>query len=99
MPAELDEYFRCIGTDEAWEFQVGVVTWEGAHTPNLVWKVFRRWNSPPDASRIQRAKAAALRQSRYFRTCKTCYEVTNAGHMFDAEICQSCAERQLGVVY
>jgi len=99
MSVELDEYFRCVETEKGWEFQVGVVTWGAVHRPVLAWKTFRLWKTQPDASRSRRAQAAALRQPRFFRTCARCHEINNAGHMYDAETCQFCAERELGVVY
>jgi len=99
MPAELDEYFRCVKTEQGWEFQVGVVTWPEAHMPTLAWKTFRLWKTQPDASRTCRAQAAVLRQPRFFRTCSSCHEITNAGQMDDAVTCQSCASREFGVLY
>ena len=99
MPAELDDYFRCVKNGPGWEFQVGVVTWPEVSTPALVWKTFRRWKTQPDASRTLRAQTAAMRQPRFFRTCSLCHEIINAGHMFDAETCQSCATSEFGVVY
>jgi len=86
-------------TEQGWVFQVGVVTWPEVHTPGLAWKTFRQWKTQPDASRTCRAQAAALRQSRFFRTCSSCHEITNAGHMADVETCQSCASREFGVLY
>lgn len=99
MSAELEQYFRCMKTEQGWEFQVGVVTWPEVYTPDLVWKTFRLWKTQPDASRTGRARAAALRQPRFFCTCLLCHETLNVGHMEDAKTCQSCASRELGVVY
>ena len=81
-----------------WIFEVGIVDWEG-HTPYMVWKRFRIWKTEPDDARIDRAKAAALGDSRFFKMCSMCKELNNAGHMCESTICQSCAEEHLGVVY
>ena len=42
---------------------------------------------------------AATSDTRYFSACTRCHELTNAGHMHDAQTCQTCAERHLGVVH
>lgn len=99
MPDALDRYFQCVESAGRWEFQVGVVTWDGPHSPGMVWKHYRRWNRRPDAARLARARAAALTVPRFFRTCTRCGALRNAGHMHDPQTCQSCAERHLGVVH
>jgi hypothetical protein len=99
MPDELNEFFRCVENAGSWEFQVGVVTWDGPHTSGITWKNYRNWKSKPDVARLARARASALKESRFFRTCTHCGELKNAGHMHDRQSCQGCAERYLGVVH
>lgn len=96
---EFNEFFRCLIVDGQWEFQVGVVGWTGPHEPTLIWKSHRRWRTTPDAERLARARASALGNPRFFRTCTRCGERTNLGHMHEPEICQACAERYLGVLH
>ncbi len=48
---------------------------------------------PGAVSRARAAREAAL------RTCRLCGERHIPGHMYDADVCQGCAERHLGVVY
>lgn len=99
MTTEFNRYFQCIEANSHWEFQVGQVTWPDPGIPDIKWKIVRRWSTPPDPAQLAKARAAALNNPRFFRTCKRCEELNNAGHMHDKEICQSCATRYLGVVY
>ena len=102
MSNELDDFFRCVPNENlgGWAFEVGIVTWHGGpHTPQLEWKPFRLWKTLPNERRLQKAQAAALAQTCFFRTCVECHEVHNAGHMFGRDICQGCAERNHGVVH
>lgn len=99
MPDELDEFFQCVEKAGCWEFQVGVVKWEEPHLPGIAWKTYRTWRNQPDAARLARARASALKHPRFFRTCTRCGEINNAGHMDDQHTCQECAERYPGVVH
>jgi hypothetical protein len=99
MPDELDDFFRCVETGDVWAFQVGVVKWDGPSTPRFDWITYRRWKTAPDEKRIQKAKAAAMAQPRFFGTCSMCHELHNAGHMHTDDFCQGCAEQKLGVVH
>ncbi len=99
MQGQLDDFFRCVENADGWVFEVGVVAWDGPHTPRIEWKPFRRWKTSPDERRLQTARAAALNQSRFFRACSMCHDLKNVGHMHDHDICQGCAEGELGVVY
>ena len=99
MSDELDDFFQCVEIAGRWEFQVGVVTWDGPHTPEIAWKKYRTWLTPPTEKRLQKAREAATAESRFFRTCTRCGKLNNVGHMHDEETCQGCAERHLGVVH
>ena len=98
MPDELTDFFRCLEDTDGWTFQVGVVAWEG-HAPHPEWLPFRHWQTAPDETRLQKDRASALTRPRFFRICKMCRRLNNAGHMHNHHTCQSCAERHLGVVY
>ena len=98
MSDDLADFFRCEETADGWRLQVGIVTWDG-QTPELEWSTFRQWKTQPNKGDLTEARDAASSDTRYFRTCTRCHELTNAGHMHDAQTCQSCAERHLGVVH
>ena len=93
------EDYRVIESEGQWCFQVAVVIWPTPHTPELRWTTFRKWKRPPAEPQIARAQAAARINTRFFRTCSLCGELHNVGHMHGPDICQSCAEQHLGVVY
>lgn len=99
MPDELDGFFQCVENAGRWEFQVGTVQWDGPHTPHIEWKTYRSWRTQPNAARLARARASAIKEARFFRTCKSCDRIRNVGHMHDPQICQGCAERYLGVIH
>lgn len=99
MSDELDHFFQCLEIEGGWQFQVGIVVWHDSHTPALTWKTYRRWRTPPTERRLQKARAAALVNPRFFRRCARCNERHNTGHMFGHQICNGCAEKHLGIVY
>lgn len=99
MTTDFDHFFQCVEADGHWEFQVGVIAWDGSHTPRTDWKKFRSWHTQPDATQLVDARTAALKNPRFFRTCTQCGELNNAGHMHDQDICQGCATRYLGAIY
>ena len=99
MSYKLTDYFRCVETEGTWTFDVGLVRWLSPYEPSMHWQPFRRWKTPPGKARLQRARTAAMRDRRFYRTCEHCHEVCNAGHMHDRKTCQGCAERYLGVVH
>ena len=95
----LADFTRLVEAEGEFCLQVAVVTWPGPSRPTVVWTTFRRWKRPPTPERLAAAQQKALTVPRYFRICEMCGERNNAGHMHDRRVCQSCAERHLGVVY
>ena len=93
------DFTRTVGVDGEVHLQVAVVKWPEPHEPTLAWTSIRRWKQPPTPERLAAARQKALSMPRYFRVCQRCGERNNVGHMDDREICQTCAERHLGVVY
>lgn len=98
MPDELADFFRCVKDANGWNLQVGVVAWD-SQEPYLEWQNFRLWKTAPDDARLQKARAAAYTNPRFFRICNMCHRLNNAGHMEYQDTCQSCAELHLGVVH
>lgn len=80
-------------------FWVGRVKWSGPHRPELYYTPFRQWEQPPTDTMLAQARQDALKDERFFRVCHRCNRTKSVGHMHDSNICQSCAERHLGVVY
>lgn len=89
-------------TITVWEY---AVRWEGPHTPivqpirigSLAWRHIAA-DSGFSAARALMHAALESRRSK-FRVCVRCEKQTPPEWMHDDEICQSCAERHVGVVY
>lgn len=92
-----DRFFRCVEVPDGWVFQVDTIHW-ASQIPVPQWKTFRRWKTPPNAARLMRAKSAALRDTRFFRVCRFCQELCNAGQLH-GDICHGCAEHYLGIIH
>jgi hypothetical protein len=90
--------FRCVESEEGWEFQVATVSRHG-HEPWSEWKTFRRWKTEPDAARLARAEIGARRDRRFFVTCTLCGEMVQTGDACDPSVCQRCAQEKMGVVF
>lgn len=95
----LADFTRVIASDGEYCFEVGIVQWRSSYESSLIWKRFRRWVRAPSAERVRAAQVKALQQRRFFQLCERCGERNNVGHMYSDEICQTCAERYLGVVH
>jgi hypothetical protein len=93
------DFIRVVESEDGTLMEVGVVEWNGPATPVIRWKTFRRWRRKPTPQRLDAAQQQALQTARFFKVCRICRDRTNIGHMHDARVCQSCAERELGVVY
>ncbi len=98
MSDGLAEFFNLEETPQGWVYRVGVVEWDEPHSPRVEWVTLRRWKTIPDASRLARARQAALANLHFFRVCSRCGKLNNIGHMHDDAICQACAEAD-GVIY
>lgn len=78
--------------------EVSVISWNG-HSPTSAWVDFGP--IPKDAGPVETSQAVEriLVSERFFRRCQTCKTLNPVGLMHDANICQGCAERDLGIVY
>lgn len=79
--------------------EVGIVEWQGPHTPVVQWRVYRTWDTPPDEEALRAAYDLLLLDPRYFMRCQRCRALTPTGCMHDDELCQGCAEQYLGVIH
>lgn len=43
----IDEFMRVAETEHGYVLEVGVVGWDGPHTPFITWKRFRKWRHVP----------------------------------------------------
>jgi len=78
--------------------EIQTLAWDG-HTPETPWEEVKRLPPTTKESEITKQHKQLLQRRRFFRVCTVCNERQPNGWMHDAEICQRCAEKTLGVVY
>ena len=81
------------------------IRWDGPGEPTVRPKQLAtlNWKRLPSATTMMTlhgliSAAIEIRRSKY-RKCEKCEEIKPPEWMHDEDICQSCAERHLGVVY
>ena len=81
------------------------VSWETPHTPEVqpigVGMVSWTAVSPEAAMRVVKALMTAAQEARLakYRTCTMCERTTPPEWMHGTDVCQRCAERELGIVH
>lgn len=79
-------------------FQVAEITWHG-HTPMTYWNSIKWLDADTPLKKINREYRKLLERRTYFKICEICEERNPVGWMHHNTICQSCAERELGVIH
>lgn len=101
-PDLLRDFTRLVpvgrGLDGALWLEVGVVSWPTPHTPQLCWEPLESLPAHASAEAVAQAQHTALNDPRYFAVCERCARRCPQGWMH-GELCQSCAERWLGVLH
>jgi hypothetical protein len=79
--------------------KVRQITWRGPDQPNTSW--IETMRVPPDTpkSALENLVGDVLKSPKYFAVCSECATRNPLGWMHDERICQSCAERNRGVIY
>ena len=98
-PDDVAADLRVIDTPDGVTLEVCSVVWADPATPTSVWQAYRSWPSAPRPDELAAARAAAAADTRFFRICTVCDEVTSAGTMHDQRVCQGCASSMYGVLY
>ena len=95
----ISDFTRIDRSPDAVQVMVADISWPSPSQPETTWHAVA--NLPADATdeETSAAQNRALADIRYFATCRTCREKQPAGWMHDESICQSCASRDLGIVY
>jgi hypothetical protein len=93
------DFMRLGQTDADSVLEVAIVEWHGPHTPHVRWQVTQRFAAAPSADELVEAQRRVLNDARFFRMCDTCSKRKNVGHLHSRNMCQSCAERTLGIVH
>lgn len=94
--AEFVEVRRAEEGVGLWVREIG---WQGPYTPVSSWTLAKTLPATASEDRIETEVRRLLTRKRYFRVCEECGERNPIGWMLDTKICQSCAERNHGVVF
>jgi hypothetical protein len=90
-----------ILTPEAIELRLPTIEWLGSHTSvrsSKLWKRIDLHNSR-NLDMAQLIASAQEAQAQTFGICKFCSQKLPSGWMSQQDVCQSCAEKHLGIVY
>ena len=93
------DYTRVEYRENEIAIQVAWLIWKGSHNSRLHWHTVKRISQKADARQVNESIKTLLSNKRYFAICRDCEEKKVIGHMCDADICQSCAEKNHGVVF
>lgn len=94
----LREFVKVESTDDAIVISIMQISWDGPHTPVSKWKKVRSLPATATEATIQHSLRQILEDQRYFRICPECSQRNPNGWMM-AEYCQSCGERNHGIVF
>ena len=94
----IKEFIRVERNDSEVLLEVCKIDWEG-HTPFSNWENAISLPTTAADEDIQSASVGILNDPAFFRICEECNERKPNGWMHDGKICQSCAERNHGVIY
>jgi hypothetical protein len=75
------------------------IGWSGSHSPVSTWEFTVKINTDILSTEIDAEIHKILNNKRYFQVCKECGERNPCGWMHSRNICQSCAERNHGIVH
>jgi hypothetical protein len=75
------------------------IVWSGPHTPVSKWELAAKLNTNVPSAEIDAQIHKSLNDEKYFRVCKECGERKPCGWMHRKSICQSCAEKNHGIVH
>ena len=95
----ISKFIKVKQEDNEIRLLVRQIFWPHPHEPRSRWTVA---SVLPQASPPQDVDAqiqAILENSQYFKVCQECAKRKPRGWMHNSNICQSCAERNYGVVY
>lgn len=93
------DFVRVERRDDSIRVLVGDVTWDGPAHPSVDWTVWRELAVQASDQDVRKCVEELLASPAHFLQCEECGERNPLGWMHDECICQSCAERNHGVVY
>jgi len=95
----ISEFIAVERNSTGCSISVLTIRWDGPANPVSIWIPVRNLPADFPVSAIQSEIARLLEDPQYFAVCEECHERNPVGWMDDERICQSCAERNHGVVH
>ena len=95
----IQSYLRMSESSAGYRLEVCMIVWNGPHQPQASWRLIHTWINKPSAEELGRFQQKVLADRAYFGLCTMCARGMPHGHMHNAQVCQGCAARHLGIVY
>lgn len=95
----LEEFTGVRSRPNGVALRVRLITWPHPHESRTCWHTVALLPTGTTPTELDAARRRLLDDPKYFRVCAECHERNPSGWMCDDAICQSCAERNHGVVY
>ena len=95
----VDECTRVTREADCLLIEVAHIAWDGPHTPVTTWVTCAVLPLDAAHTSISAARFALLEERGHFRICRVFKERKPCGGMHDGRVCQSCAERDFGVIH
>ena len=94
----LEDFLRVESTSDGIVISVKVISWDGPHTPVSTWKEVCSLPTTATTATVQDLVRQLLTDERFFRVCPECSRRNPIGWMMEL-FCQSCGERNHGIVF
>ena len=90
-----------ILTPDAIELRLPTIEWLGPHTPVSSSQLWKRvnWNKSKKLNLSKLIASAWAAQKQTFGECQYCGKRQPCGWMFKQDVCDSCAEKHLGIIH
>lgn len=95
----VQRFIRVEKTESGLSVQVEVISWPHPGEPAGEWVEVESLPLVTSEAELRKCYTRILRRRRFFKRCDMCGKLQPDGWMCDADTCQSCAERHLGVVF
>jgi hypothetical protein len=98
IPESLIDDLKIIRADKI-RIKLCFVSWQSPSDPISNWRTVRALSNDLSDYEIQDCIDKIIHEGRYIKYCKECEQYYINGHMFDSNLCQSCATIKTGIIY
>lgn len=95
----IQEFIKVEQESDSIDVLIRKITWNGPHTSVSTWESATKLKADALSAEIDAQIRKLLNSEQYFQICKECGERNPCGWMHSKSICQSCAERNHGIVH